>query len=144
MAIPSPLAVPELPVIRLRVDGHLNDGVLGSRCWPERDNSGITASICVDVPFRDPSAEIRVAVGATLTVEITAHESPLGVSALFFQSADAPPLTNISLGPNLTASLSADLPAGDYILHIVGDWATGDRVSIEFANVYYAFKIIVT
>jgi hypothetical protein len=130
---PTPPAVPELPVIRLRYGEKVHDGLLGSYCWPRVEPDGSITTLCGDKPFLDPSTVILVSAGDNLGVEIEAHEPPLRLDAAIFQSAEQPLLKRIALGPHLATSFTVNLPMGRYIVHISGQWPEGD--------LYYAFKI---
>ena len=133
----SSLEPPPLPVIRLRYNGNVYDGLQGSFCWltTRGSSDGELATLCADTVFPDPSNVISVVAGETLMVEIEAHEEPLKLTAQIFMTKELPykMIKSIELDRRLVVPLNVSFQPDMYIIIIFGVWNAGD--------ISYAFKI---
>jgi len=132
---PTPLTPGDLPVVRIRYGEAVYAGLLGSYCWPPRDEPGKVhiRTRCVDTGFLVPTDLISIRTGDELTVEIDALKAPTTLSADVFMTAGGAPDYTVDLAPALMSTFRTDLPPGAYIIHVFGRWPEGDA--------YYAFKI---
>jgi len=131
-ATSASIPLPQQPVIHLRYGGQVYDGVQGNSCWPLEKE----ISLCQDEgPFPwevlDTVIPVPVAAGDSIIVEIEADDRPQRLLASIFeetsQHASDAAVQVIELEPNLTASLTIDLPVGVYNIRITGLWAVGDQ-----------------
>lgn len=150
-ANPTTIQVPHRPLIRLRHDEQVYEGVAGTFCWPDgigvpgKFGGVVFGSLCGDeTPFPwevlDTATAVTVAMGDSIIVEIDADDQPKGLQVAIFdnesKTASAVAAQVIKLETGLTAPFAVDLPAGTYYIRISGQWGDGD--------IAYKFKIMVT
>ena len=145
---------PQRPMIRLRHDGQVYSGVVGTSCWPVETG----ASLCGDegpLPWdivdtatgeSCPSGAswcgtaVPVPMGDSIIVEIDADDQPNSLQVAIFDNASKahsdPPAQVIKLATDFSAPFAIDLPAGTYYIRVSGQWDDGD--------IAYKFKMVVT
>jgi hypothetical protein len=150
-AFATTIQVPQRPLIRLRHDGQVYGGVIGTFCWPDeigvpgKFGGVVFGSICGDEPFHpwevlDGAAAVRVAMGDSIVVEIDADDRPKGLQVGIYDDrsriipAAATQIIKVETG--FTTTFAVGVPAGLYYIRIFGQWGDGD--------IAYKFKLMVT
>ena len=123
---PSGSPTIELPIMHLRSQGDILEGMRGSGCWIITQGD---SPICWNTHFLFPPEIIEVRFRDTLMVELEADGPPLELAAEIWsisQWGGNPTLKgNIELTNDLMPQFTVDLPDGRYIIVVNGNWQEG-------------------
>jgi len=128
--IPEPVDTSSLPVISLRYQRGIFEGVQGSYCWP---TGGVDeATLCADTTFPESDETIIVLHGNEFKVLIEAATAPNNLGVSIFNEEQSF-ITSLELTAGLTSSFNINQAPGVYYLLVSGAWPVGD--------ISYGFKI---
>jgi hypothetical protein len=120
------------PVIQLRFEGALFDGVQGSYCWQARAPMGTAGGPpqpgrCVDRVA--PTFESVLAWPAGAAVEfVVTGPAPTELTLAVATRPTDPLALQTTLPPGPSATWQPNLPPGAYVLMVSGRWPEGDAI----------------
>lgn len=123
------------PALHLEAAGEsLAEGLTGSYCWPGEPQDGQQAAICVDAIWPPVHAEFTALPGGEPLRLRFAEDPAARVELRLFDAAQvyadhaAEPVATMTFDP-LPDPLEwlPDVPAGDYLLHVLAWWAEGGK-----------------